>query len=561
MSLGRQYQNRGSIGTLIFISALGIGIKYMFSNTLQQLFSLMEVEEYSYVLTAFVVSLLLLAISLNKARYIGKIGLSHIFTAGVFILTSMVFYVLAHILLFYSLTLGMISMILFIWGLFILFYPREELRKLLLPLVSLSMLIPIPREILDPISVYLTQGVSILVSIFSGAEIISGPGGRVYLVTSGASGKVSFEIIAACSGIVSMTAFIALIPLFIYLTRNTSPIKRVLAVTISTIVGLIIVFLGNVLRVTIMVLTAKNYGVATAYALFHSTPSYIYSAIAVIVSIFIIYRIVGSKREIKPVKNITTRALRENYSIILIFLVFFIAVMSIGLYIHNNVASSPPSINVYHYSYDYILTHTLSIILKNDVKIVYEKPIPALERILGSSVVKAVGIRYNKSFFAGYVEFAETPSRFHGWWVCLTYQGYKVKRVWTEEANNLMITYIEYSKGKHNYLLGYTIVAVPLYTSNQKISTGYIRLSLFLPIRKDITTTAENFKNMLLNIIKGNLLQPTTRKREILETLSTADMILVLITTSYYVLAFISQGINIFIKSIRNKFWRKLRWR
>ena len=564
MSLDRVDWSRNSIGILVFVSALGLSIRYLFSDVVRQLYSLMSVEEYSYILTALAVSVLLLAISLGKTIYARVVRLSNLFTATVFILTSMVFYVLAKIILFYSLTLSAISMVLFIWGLFIVFYSRESLKKLLLPLISLSMLIPLPREFIDSLSVYLTRSVAILSSFLSGAEIISNPSGRIYLVATGGAGKVSFEIITACSGIISISSFIALVPLLIYLTRNSSLSRRIKAVLLSTITGLVIVFFGNVLRVTVMILLAKSYGIDIAYSFFHSAPSYVYSALAVVASIIVLYKLSKPQKEDPPNRGIdpkiggnSNNGLRTSYSTIIVFMLFFLVVMGIVLYTQGILAHSPSNLSLSQYSYDYVISNTLSVILKDDIKIVYEKPVPALERALGSSLVKSIGIRYNKTFLAGYVEFAETPSRFHGWWVCLTYQGYSVKRVWTEEAEPLVITFVEYSRNNRTYLLGYVIFEIPLYFSNQTVDTGYIRLSLFIPVKKSIADAAEEFKTILGDIVKEDLLHSSEKRKMMLETLSMADMFLVIATTGYYFIAFISHGVYSFITGLKKRFYER----
>lgn len=543
------------IGTLVFIAILGISIKYLFPDVMRQLISLMEVEEYSYISTALVVSVILLAVGVSEVTYTSKLKMGNLFTSGVFVLTSMLLYVLSKILLFYSLILGTISMIMFIWGLFILFYDKSELKKLLLPLIALLMLIPLPREIIDSLSVHLTRSVAILASILSNAEIISRPDGRVYLTAMGIEGEVRFEIITACSGIISISSFIALLPLFIYITRNTNPKRRLIAITISTITGLFIVFIGNVLRVAMLVIMAKNYGVETAYDLFHATPSYIYTAIAVIVSIFLLFKLINSRHtrvNKNSVRNNTEQVRPgNNTSPILILIFISLVIISASLVLQQHISYHKASIDIQQYSYDYILSHPLNIILNDKVKIVYEKNVPALERALGSSLVKAIGIRYNKSYFSGYVEFAETPGRFHGWWVCLTYQGYNVKRVWTEEMNSSMITFIEYSKNNKTFLLGYVIFEVPVYFGGQTVGEGYIRLSLFIPVKKDITSASEDFKDTLRNILRGDILQATRKRQEILDVLSTIDMVLIVVTTGYYMLAFFWHSIYIIFRKLK----------
>ncbi len=548
---------RSRIGVVVFIAALGIGIRYLFSHVILQLFSLMEVEEYSYIMTAFFVSLVLLGIGLSRAIPASSIRLSHLFTASVFVLTSMVFYVLSKILLFYSLVLSVLSMILFVWSLFIVFYPREELKKLLLPLLSLSLLIPLPREVIDSLSVYLTKVVAILSSMLSGAELVSNPNGRIYLVAMGEAGKVSFEIITACSGIISITSFLALIPLLVYFTRGLSVSRRFKAVLLASIVGLVIVFFGNVFRVVAMVLIAKSYGVSAAYTFFHSAPSYIYSAAASIASIYVLFRLAGRQRNtsIRRVETDNTVAVGSNgYTVIFVFLMFFLIVVAGAVYIQENTSVSLSGFDISRYSYDYVLEHTLNVVLRDDVKIIYERPMPALERALGSSLVKSIAIRYNGSFHTGYVEFAETPARFHGWWVCLTFQGYEVKRVWSEEAESLTITFVEYSRKNTTFLLGYTIFEIPLYFGNQTVDTGYIRLSLFIPVRKNVASAADNFKNILLSIVREDLLQHTERKRELLDTLSTVDMVLVAMATGYYVLVFLSRAVYSLVSNVRGRF-------
>lgn len=539
----------------MFAATLGVSIRYLFSDIVLQLFSLMKAEEYSYIMTALSVSIILLALGLSLARPASYIGLSNLFTASVFALTSMILYVLSKTLLSYTLMFGASSMVLFIWSFFILFYPREELKKLLLPLLSLSMLIPIPREIIDSLSVHLTRIVAVASSILSGAEIVSNPNGRIYLVADGAVGRISFEIITACSGIISVTSFLALVPLFIYFTRNRTLPHRFKAILVSSVLGLLIVFFGNILRVTAMILIAKSYDVSVAYAFFHSTPSYIYSILAGIVSVYVLFRLAGP-RETGIGSSATSFRLNNtgSYTVLAVFLLFSLAFITTAIYVQEMTSVPLNLFESSHYSYDYVLEHTLNTILNDDVEVVYEKPVPALERVLGSSLVKSISLRYNNTFYNGYVEFAETPARFHGWWVCLTFQGYSVHRVWSEEAGSLTVTFIEYSRRNMTYLLGYAIFEVPLYFSNQTVDTGYIRLSLFIPVKKDIADSVSNFKSMILGMIRENLLQQSERKQVLLETLSTTDMFLVIATAGYYMLMFLSHIIYSIINGLKNRF-------
>ena len=135
-------------------------------------------------------------------------------------------------------------------------------------------------------------------------------------------------------------------------------------------------------------------------------------------------------------------------------------------------------IGVKAYSYSYISSHMDSLAFSASSKILYSKPVPALIRVLGSSIVEEVGVEYRGHRLRGYVEFAETPARFHSWWVCLTYQGYRVRSTWRDMYNGTIIVFIDYEDGLGNtYMLGYTIYAVPIYFDG-KVDEGYLRISL-----------------------------------------------------------------------------------
>ena len=120
---------------------------------------------------------------------------------------------------------------------------------------------------------------------------------------------------------------------------------------------------------------------------------------------------------------------------------------------------------------------TSEIFEKSRINVTYMEDVSALAEVLGASIVKRFYAIYESRGYTGYLEVAETPSRYHSWFVCLAYQGYVIDDSWTVELNGTTITFIRFHKGGYKMLMGYSLFKFPV-TVGGELSAAYVRVSI-----------------------------------------------------------------------------------
>ena len=131
----------------IYIAGLLSGIKYVYGYTIQSLFSLLSSEGFCYIPIALSISLLLLCIKAFSERPPKTCHIGSIATSITLALSSIYLALVAPLFIDYVATLQILSMILYIWSLTIALYQGNKLREMLLPLTSLFIAIPIPKDL------------------------------------------------------------------------------------------------------------------------------------------------------------------------------------------------------------------------------------------------------------------------------------------------------------------------------------------------------------------------------------------------------------------------------
>ena len=535
-----------AVGALTFVTAIGVGLRYNYHDVLKELFQAIFTEEYSYLFVVLVIFFFILALKSSKAPLSSELSLGKVFAIALLALTSLMFNALAILFPSASLMFKTVSMVIFVWCLATLLYTKAGLRELLLPLLTLILIIPPPQELMAKISLFLSDKVGRIVAYLTGSELIA-QGNKIILKVISTSGdRIVFEIATACSGIVSLSSIMAIIPLIIYvaITQGGSLKRRFFAVLLSIVIGSSIAFAGNILRVFLVVMAAKYWGLEAALTLFHSVPSLIYVSIATLLAFYVITKVtkVGRAR-VRKVKEVvwSTREHRNVMTLIASFAIIASIIMA-TLSIVPIEAEGGKRLSLVAYSYEYVMNNVTGIVFNDDVKVIRSIDTPWLVKLLGSTVVKRVVLRYNETILSGYVEFAETAVRFHGWWVCLTFQGFKVLRVWNEGLGNSTLTYVFYTdKYGRAFLLAFLIMSVPI-NFGGKVDLGYVRLSLIKPLGKVESPPAEEIiklKELFKNIVKPELISGSSRSTErILSMVATLNVVFVILIFTYAALTY-----------------------
>ncbi len=417
---------------------------------------------------------------------------------------SLLFYVLAGIDEINSPQYYGISLSLLVWAVAILFLKPTKLIHFVSVLLLTIMTVPIPLSFISYTSTSFSHTIGRIVAWIMGAELIE-QGSSLYISVFDPEGaRRVFELVHACSGVISMTSILAISPLLVYLVSRQggtylSKTVRAAAV-IGTAIG--IVFVGNAARVAAVLYFTRHYSYERALEIFHQFPSVLYSALAVVASFYVLSRLSRGKKRATvlsggahpppPAPGLRKYMAASMLALTILALGFTLVAPSLSY--QGAVTASPPLTTL-----DTLLRRTGEVIFNGTgVEIVRESPVPALTARLGSSTVNLIVLKYNGSVLSGYAEVAESLSRFHSWHVCLTMQGYNVISAWKEVAEGVVISYLLIERGGQERLMGYAIYRVPFLIANGT-SSAFVRVSLFASIspQRGIEAASELIKHVL----------------------------------------------------------------
>ena len=485
----------------VLVSVIVIVMYNYYSPHLLEYYSLLSVEEYTYLLILIPLTLFTLFKILVKHTEVEDRFYPEKMLAGIISLVlSASFYSLTLLNPQYILQLSIISLALFIWGLIVVVLRFDRWWIPLLVLIFLFSMVPLPMDYIQSAAYELTPIVTKSAAAITGAGIVET---RVYtaLKVVDKDGIVRlFRVAPVCSGITSLLSIIALLPLILYLAAESvdPPIRKIIYTILAATSSAITVFAGNILRLAMIVWIARSMGYQEAIGAFHSFPSLIYVSIATIVGILFIsrLRLPGLKAKLGSIviKRVVKPRMYIPYSSILAILALFIILI--------NVSSSYVSQPVPTTSFTKLLSNP-SIVVFNETNnaLVKSIPQPIIGEALGALDVRTINVRYGDSSYTGYLELAENPGRFHGWYVCLTAQGYRIEKSWSESLHGLIINYMIILKNNRKLLLGYTIYKYPVIINNKE-TTMYIRVSLFASTR-NIDENIRNIRSIFTEIGKG----------------------------------------------------------
>ncbi len=526
----------------VLVSVIVIIMYNYYTPHLLEYYSLLSVEEYTYLLILIPLTLFTLFKILVKHTEIEDRFYPEKMLAGtISLVLSASFYSLTLLNPQYILQLSIISLVLFVWGLLVVVLRFDRWWIPLLVLIFLFSMVPLPMDYIQSAAYELTPIVTKSAAAITGAGIVET---RVYtaLKVVDKDGFIRlFRVAPVCSGITSLLSILALLPLILYLAAESidSPKRKIIYTVLAATSSAITVFAGNILRLAVIVWIARNMGYQEAIGAFHSFPSLIYVSIATIVGILFISRLSlpGLKAKLGSIviKRVVKPRMYIPYTSILVILALFIILI--------HVSSSYVSQPVPTTSFTKLLSNP-SIVVFNETSnaLVKSIPQPIIGEALGALDVRTINVRYGDSSFTGYLELAENPGRFHGWYVCLTAQGYRIEKSWSESLHGLIINYMVILKNNRKLLLGYTIYKYPVVINNKEI-TMYIRVSLFASTR-NIDENIRNMRSIFTEIGKGG------------KTTGTPLPFIMLIINTTIITSFITLIASILYRS---EIWKKIK--
>ena len=462
------------------IASLFLGSIYRYS--LVTYFKTMTSEEYSYLLVVGGLILMIFLVEHKSWELTQNIGIHRILSVATLLTVSFTLLLISDLMTVGVVELKALSLITLGWGIIILVFSERALRRLIIPLLFMIFLVPVPREFLDPLANAVSLFSARIVCALTGASLtIDQAKGMYILMTPDVNGIIrTFNVAPICGGIVSLLGIIAIaiIPLY-FASKSKRPLPiRIGGIFLGLLAGGLIVLAGNILRIASIIWATQHVGYDYAIGLFHTIPSLIYVSIATLIAIFVSMKVIGLTR--KPKEGSPLRNLQLNrFSIAGIFL-FSLVAFSIFSFSYSSGASTGVSggrMRPYQSISTFLSNVTSEIFEKSRVNVTYMEDVSALAEVLGASIVKRFYAIYESRGYTGYLEVAETPSRYHSWFVCLAYQGYIIDDSWTVELNGTTIAFIRFRKGGYKMLMGYSLFKFPV-TVGGKLSAAYVRVSI-----------------------------------------------------------------------------------
>jgi len=489
------------------------------------------VEEYSYMMIVFAEALFLVAYLMPGLEARTRLDPGTVLTALFYAVGATAFSLLSRVSSDYSFQFAGATLAFVLAGATLTVLSPRSVREAAPILAAAAMLVPLPRSMIESLAVRLSPVVGGQAALITGSELVR-VGNRVFIDY----GSGSFEIVYACSGVVSLTGVLALLPLVIYATKGARPRRRLAAIAASLALGAAIVYLGNLLRIVLIVEAAKRYGSEAGLQIFHSTPSIVYVAIASAASIWVSTRIAGGLPPRRangggsPASTLAAGAI-------------FLLALGAAAY----AAQAPlAEARVGYVSPTYLEDNIVELMLPYEG--VKYRELESLKQFLGASRVYAFQLEYESTTYRGYIEVAKSMGSFHDWTICLEYQGFTVEGKWVREAGNTTITFYRYrAPGGPERVL-----AVAVYTIQANSSTPYyVRVSVFPHSTED----AERF---FTEILRAPLARPDAEQGGTAQSLETLVKALAAITAAalaYHTLLLAGRLAGRLIRSSRGPRW------
>lgn len=476
--------------TFLVVSACFL-LETLYSEYARSLVSLFFVDEYSYLLIA------VLTVAFTLYLTIKHVGLAYSITPSKVIISAMLasfailFYFSSYANRDYMVQFQGFSFALVLLGMIILVY-NPTMKRDLVPLLSILLLVPLPSSVIDYLTPILSRILGRVAAYITGAEFIARPGFPVIKVQT-PSGPQVLEVETACTGIVTLSGVLAITPVILYLLAYSprSSLRKALALVTSTVAALAVGLLGNLVRIILVIYGSQAYGVETGLKLFHYSPSAIYASIAVLTAFYISDK-VGGIRHVAQQPMKIERGLEWRYvaGVVLILLVFTSLFYATATLISS--MASPGGRGVVEVRVDdvksFLDNPSMYLLSSTGVAILSQSYDSFLTRVLGALRVYSISLVINGVHYYGYVEVVDTPAKLHTWQLCLTLQGYKVLKSWTQLVNNTFIAFILAEKEHVKELLAYALYPLEVTTPSSTLRL-YARISL-LKYDSDLSSTS-----------------------------------------------------------------------
>ena len=482
------------ITLLIIFLSLAIIVKHVYGDFMGFYFRLAMLSEYSYILLLLPIAIaVFIKVVLDRFQIVGA-NLVRVFTFTMFISISILLYTLANLVIGNVIEFITLSFIFLLWGILTLFLSSRSYVSAFLTMSIFLLLIPIPRSLINELLMTLTSIIAKIVSILTNSALSISTNYPVLSTIDNLGMVRSFEINPMSSGVITLTFIIAITPLIGYLvSRSTAPTTKKLGIgTVSILIAISAVLLGNITRLVLAILITKYWGYEIGLIISHYTLSVICIAIAITISIYLCTKLPSKSVDTEVERGIVKIDIRWVVSVILAMLITIIYPYASLITLQSTIMSNvSPVISLPNFFNE-------SIIVNTDIP---NTSIPKLNELMKASIVKSFTLNHKGCEFSGYLEIDEDPTKFSNWYIYLTLQGYRITGYWSE-ISNVTINYILLSKGSENMLIGYTIYNYPTEMKN----AVFARVSLLTSVNseKNCKYVASIIRSLLNNVEVSN---------------------------------------------------------
>ena len=163
----------------------------------------------------------------------------------------------------------LLTLPIFVAGLTLILFNSQTLRQLVFPIALLAFLVPPPSEILyavgSTLSVISAEASNAIIKAFGIPSTITPEyGNPTIIITRPDGAQLNFTVDIACSGIYGLMGFLLFAVFIAYIIRDKLWKKLALIV-----LGLPLIYLLNIIRITIILAIGYHYGEQLALQIFH----------------------------------------------------------------------------------------------------------------------------------------------------------------------------------------------------------------------------------------------------------------------------------------------------
>lgn len=185
-------------------------------------------------------------------------------------------------------------------GLTLILFNPQTLRQLAFPIIFLIFLTPPPSEILyglgSTLSVISSEASSTIVNAIGIPSTISGEyGNPTIIITRPDNTTIGFTVDIACSGIYSLIGFLIFAAFIAYIARDKTWKKAA-----TFLIGLPLIYLLNIIRITIILLIGYHYGEQLALQTFHLLGGWVLIFLGTLILLTITEKLLKTKIFTKP---------------------------------------------------------------------------------------------------------------------------------------------------------------------------------------------------------------------------------------------------------------------